>query len=85
MFSEVTVDQVFQIVGVIGTVSFFFVAFSDMIVHSLDIIVQRFIAVSPSPAAQKAVYVWNAMKAIYEEFRIFLDKMSAYSRPRKKE
>lgn len=79
---DLNLDQIFQIVGTVGTASFFFIAFSDMIVHSMDIMVQKFIAVKKSGAAKRLVYIWGALKEVYEEFRKFMDKMSAYSRPR---
>jgi len=79
---NITSDQFFQMIGAFSTASFLFVAFSDMLVHSLNIIVDKFLVPNPSIQAQRLVYIWGALKEIYEEFRKFMDKLSAYSRPR---
>lgn len=79
------VTNIFAVVGSISTLSFVFIAFGDMCLHVGDILVKRIFVVKDTPFSKKVAYLWETLKDLYEAFREFLDKLSAYSRPRNKE
>jgi len=82
MLELLSSTDIFELIGVISTLSFIIIAFSDFIVHSINIVVERFLVPSPKFWVQRLVFIWWTLKDIYEEFRKFMDKLSAYSRPR---
>jgi len=75
-------DRIFEIVGMISACSFIIIAVGDFLSRSMDIIVTRVFAPKETMLAKQVVFTWGLLKALYEEFRAFLDKLSAYSRPR---
>jgi hypothetical protein len=76
-------DLVFQYIGMISAFSFVVVAGGDFIVRSLDIIVSKTSSTKDDAVVAKVDFWWTAIKEVYEEFRSFIDRFSAYSRPRK--
>lgn len=78
-------DNAFAIIGIISSLSFIFIAISDFLVASMDIIVTKTLRRRKHIAAKRLVFLWSLTKDVYEEFRKFIDRLSAYSRPRKGE
>ena len=80
----VSIDMVFTYVGMISTCAFVLIAAGDFLVNSLNILVSRTASQRDDAFAQSVSFWWGAIKEIYEDFRKFLDRFSAFSRPREK-
>ena len=74
----------FAYVGMISSVAFIVVAAGDFLVGALNTLVSKTASKSDDAFAQGVTLWWGAIKEIYEDFRNFLDRFSAFSRPRQK-
>lgn len=81
--NNLTVDDLFTFLGIISSISFVIVAVGDFFIAVGSIIVGKFFRDRNRLYAKRIVLIWDTIIAIYEEFRKFIDKLSAMSRPRK--
>lgn len=81
MFS---IDMVFAYVGMISTCAFIAIAAGDFLVGAMNVLVSKTASKSDDAFAQGVTFWWGAIKEIYEDFRNFIDRFSAFSRPRDK-
>jgi hypothetical protein len=71
-----------QFIGAMSASSFILIMVGDFFTACGDVIVRDYLSKQDSSFAKKLVFLWFMSKDLYEEFRKFLDRLSAYSRPR---
>lgn len=81
--SQFPIDAIFQYIGVFTFASFVLIGLGDFVVAAINIVVKATPNQDDDATGSKVAMWWETIKKIYEEFRFFLDRFSAFSRPRK--
>lgn len=77
------IDQIIHTVGVISASSFVLVMLGDFIVASLQKVAEKTVYTSDDEFAQKVAKWWEIVKSLWDDARVFADRLSVYSRPKK--